>query len=65
MKVERMLEIGRGAIECHLGDVMDEGADTLYDEAFVLAHDALVDSGVDNRTASKIASQLAQEIAQP
>lgn len=71
---EEMHEIARGAIERHLGDVVAEDceelsvealADRIYDEAFVLAHDALMDKGIDARTASKIAQQEAQKVAQP
>lgn len=71
MTEKRMHDIARGAIERHLGDCVDEedggepSADTLYDNAFVLAHDALRDAGVDNTTALRIAQYEAQCIAQP
>jgi hypothetical protein len=66
---ERMHDIARGAIEQNLGDCVDEdgeaSSDTLYDNAFVLAHDALIDSGIDAATATRIAQYEAQCIAQP
>ncbi len=64
MNQTQMHELARGAIECHLGDVADEG-DSLYDNAFVLAHDALLDAGVEPKEATRIASYEAQLIAQP
>jgi hypothetical protein len=40
---ERLLEIARGNIERHLGDVCegDDSADSIFDEAYTLAFDAL------------------------
>ncbi len=67
-RMERYLEIARGAIERHLGDVCDgetDSADRIYDEAFVLAHDALLDQGIDAVTASRVARQAALLLAQP
>lgn len=66
----RLEDIARGAIEQHLGDVLytsdeEPDADIVYDEAFVLAHDALLDAGVDVETATRIASHVARCIAQP
>ncbi len=60
-------DIARGAIERHLGDVVDEdsSADAIYDEAFVLAHDALVDVGLSSWDATLIAQRAAQAVAQP
>lgn len=57
-------QIARGAIERHLGDGA-ETADAIYDAAFSIAHDALLDAGYDSRTASRIASEQAQLVAQP
>ena len=59
--------VARGAIECHLGDLCDETtcADVLYDNAFTLAHDALVDNGVPPEVASEVATLEAQRVAQP
>lgn len=67
MTEERMRDIARGAIERNLGDVVDEDTspDGVYDEAFVLAHDALLDAGVPADVATKIASELARDLAQP
>ena len=63
----QMHELARWAIERHLGDVVESGGsvDELYDNAFCLAHDALLDAGIDARTATKIAQYQAQLIAQP
>lgn len=60
-------DIARGAIERHLGDVLGEEhtADMIYDEAFAIAHDALVDAGVLPGLASLVAQVEAQKIAQP
>lgn len=70
MTEERMHDIARGAIERHLGDCVGEDGeeptpDTLYDNAFVLAHDALLDAGVGKDNATRIAQYEAQCIAQP
>lgn len=71
---EELHEIARGAIERNLGDVVTEEdhelsqeslADRIYDEAFVLAHDALLDRGIEPEMASYIAQQEAQKVAQP
>ncbi len=60
-------EIARGAIERHLGDVADEGmsTDSVYDEAYTLALDALVEAGLDQNEATKVAIHQAQLVAQP
>jgi hypothetical protein len=67
MNQAQMLDIARGAIERHLGDAADEAmsADAIYDAAFVLAHDALIDRGVEASAATPIAQQAAQAVAQP
>ena len=65
MTDEQLSEIARGAIERNLGDVVDDSPDSVYDNAFVLAHDALMDRGIDPRTCSRIAQAEAQKIAQP
>jgi hypothetical protein len=59
-------EIAPRAIERHLGDVIDsdDSADAIYEEAYTIALDALVDSGLDFREAGTIASAAAQSIAQ-
>lgn len=58
-------EIALGNIERNLGDVAEESADAIYDEAYVLGFDALVDAGVDHQTARKVARSVAQRFAQP
>lgn len=60
-------EIARGAIERHLGDVCtgDDSADSIYDEAYTIAFDALHDKGATNEQAQTIAREVAQAIAQP
>jgi hypothetical protein len=58
-------EIARGNIERHLGDVAEESADSIYDEAWTLAHDALVDAGCPLEYQGEIARSVAQCYAQP
>lgn len=67
MNEQCMRDIARGAIERNLGDVVDADSspDSLYDAAFVLAHDALLDAGIEAAEASRIASDEARNIAQP
>jgi hypothetical protein len=66
-----MEEIARGNIERHLGDIAadydceEDAADAIYDEAYTLGFDALVDAGIDHITAGKIAQSVAQCYAQP
>jgi hypothetical protein len=64
---ERLLEIARGNVEQHLGDVVDgdDSADAIYDEVYTLAYDALHDAGIDDATARTVAAELAQSYAQP
>lgn len=63
MNENKLYDIARGNIERHLGDVADE--DSMYDEAYTLAHDALIGAGVEPRTASRIAQDIATSYAQP
>ena len=58
-----MEEIARGNIERHLGDVATP--DSIYDEAYTLGVDALLDAGVERCEAVYIASRVAQLFAQP
>ena len=63
-----MREIARGAIERHLGDVAEKSPDSIYDEAMLLAIDALIDAGVvgpEKQRAAEIASSVARDYAQP
>jgi hypothetical protein len=62
-----LYEIARGAIENHIGDVVDSESsqDTIYEEAFTIALDALIDHGIPIEIAGPIASRAAQELAQP
>jgi hypothetical protein len=62
-----LAEIARGAIESHLGDVIDGDAspEDIYEEAYTIALDALVDCGVDLLIAGQIACEEATRIAQP
>jgi hypothetical protein len=64
---DELREIARGAIERHLGDVCegDDSADSIYDEAYTIAFDALHDKGAPDVQARKIAQEIAQSIAQP
>jgi hypothetical protein len=56
-------EIARGNIERHLGDC-EASEDSIYDEAYTLAFDALVDAGCPERKARELASEAAQPFAQ-
>jgi hypothetical protein len=66
-----MREIARGNIERNLGNVADDydseeaAADAIYDEAYTLGFDALVDAGIEVPKAKKIAAEIAQCYAQP
>ena len=63
-----MREIARGAVERHLGDVAEMSPDSIYDEAMLLAIDALIGAGVvgeERQRATEIASSVARDYAQP
>ncbi len=60
---DRWTEIARGGIEQGLGE--EEGEDAIYDSAFALAYDALIDAECSENTASRIARQVAMCYAQP
>jgi hypothetical protein len=64
---ERLLEIARGNIERHLGDVCegDDSADSIFDEAYTLAFDALADAGTPHDVARTVAKEAAMLVAQP
>jgi hypothetical protein len=65
---ERLTEIARGNVERHLGDVCDgdsDSPDSIYDEVYTLAFDALHDAGVPDDTARSIATELGQSYANP
>lgn len=65
----QMEELARGNIERHLGDAVSESgettADSVFDEAYTLGVDALVDAGVDNTTAQTVARRVVAMFAQP
>lgn len=61
---QRLEELARGNVERHLGDV-EPDADSMYDEVYTLAFDALHGAGVDDWTAGEIASDIAMKFAQP
>lgn len=67
MTKERMQEIARGNIDKHIGDVIEDPEDkeTVYEEAYTLGLDALVDAGVSLETARPIAHEIANSYAQP
>jgi len=69
MDENQLREIARGNIERNLGCCIDDpenvNADTIYDEAYTLAFDALHDAGWPAEVASKIAREMAQMFAQP
>lgn len=66
MTDEQWLEIARGHVERHLGDVVDsEDPDSIYEEALILAHDALLDGGCENPKAMELATTIALSFANP
>lgn len=67
MNKTEMEELALGNIERHLGDVVEEGmsADAVFDEAFILGLDALLDAGVPLSEARAVAEELAMRFAQP
>jgi hypothetical protein len=60
-----LAEIARGAVERHLGDMDDISPDAIYDHAYTLGLDALIDRGVDPQTARPIAMRVAEAFAAP
>lgn len=67
MTKEQMEEIAWGNVEQNIGCCVDAGdsADSVYDEAYTLAFDALADAGIDHETARGVAVNVAQRFAQP
>lgn len=57
--------VARNAIERHLGDMVNEHTECVYDVAFSIAHSALVDRGVDAATATRVAAEEARKVATP
>lgn len=63
-----MMNLAWNNVEKHLGDIcLDAGTndDIVYDEAYILAFDALADVGIDHEIARGIAINVAQRFAQP
>ena len=65
MTDEQMREIARGNIERNAAWDEDASADTIHDEVYTLAFDALHDAGVDDDTARAVAREMAQGYAAP
>jgi hypothetical protein len=63
----RLRDIARGAIESHLGDVLEgeETPDMIFEHAYTIALDRLMDEGVPARTARNVAQDVATCLAQP
>jgi hypothetical protein len=63
-----LMDIARGAIESNLGNVFEAdeepSMDSIYDEAYTLAFDALADKGVEHAKARRVAAAVAQDLAQ-
>jgi hypothetical protein len=62
---EQLREIARGNIERNAEWDENASADTIHDECYTLAFDALHDAGVDNDTARSVAREVAMSYAQP
>jgi hypothetical protein len=62
MTHDQMVEMARGNIERHLGDVVEEGMppEAIFEEAYVLAFDALADAGVEHSTARGVAQEVSK-----
>lgn len=67
MEIDHMRAVARGAIERHLGDVAADydNVDAMYDEAYTLAFDALVDLDLDHQISAQVAHEEALKIARP
>jgi hypothetical protein len=65
MSPDQAREIARGNIERNLDPGEYATADTIFDEAYTLAFDALADSGCPLKLAREIAQEIAQGYAQP
>jgi hypothetical protein len=71
MEIDHMRAVARGAIERHLGDVAadydneEDAVDAMYDEAYTLAFDALVDLDLDHHISAQVAHEEALKIARP
>lgn len=59
---QEMVAIAERNIDRHLGDVVEEGmqSDEIYEEAYVLAFDALADAGITHATARAVAARVAE-----
>jgi hypothetical protein len=66
MTEDQMREIARGSIGRNLSDaVYEDGPDSIYDNAYTLAVDALLTRGVERHKAQAVALEIAQAYAQP
>lgn len=60
MTLAEMEALARANVDLHLADaVAEDGEQSLFENAYVLAFDALHDAGVDNKTARAIAEVVA------
>lgn len=64
--LERYREVARGGIEKHLDDVCtgDDSADHIYEEAYIIALDALIDNPLSKSCSLETARLVAQEQAE-
>ena len=60
--MERWFKVARENIEAHLGNVC-ESEDSSYEEAYILAADALVDAGCPEDLVGSVAHQVVQDYA--
>lgn len=64
-RTEALKQIARDNVERHLGDVCDadDDPDTIREEIYVLAFDAVFDAGASAEAARRVAEAIAQEMA--
>ena len=59
LTAKQMQQIARDNVEKHLGDCGCEDEDSIYENAYTLAFDALADACVDPKMARTVASLVA------
>lgn len=59
--MEQFIQAARENIDRNLADAVGDDMDSIYENMYVLAHDAVVDGGGTMEQAVQIASQLVNE----